>query len=384
MFIFSLVMSLDTVIEGLKGYIIQPTKLLLDGKNIRASDLKISTRGNKYKGHFSMAFAEDKLLQDMKMKLKADHQHFLKRRFAIKYETLSKISKNIERLHANPRNELEVRYAVVNCIADLICDVFDCHLKLEESVKENLLDSEVVDDGTFENIVKEFMNYAEQSAANLLQDTPGSSADVAGGHSTPPVMSDDDGEPSSKRRRTIGHAMSTANRTDYTVYQFLHEWSGREKAIAIIDAKHKFSIHSLAQVIGYYSAYDVPTPPPMVAVITYTEIALVFFPFSSGEIYYVDAFTMDPICMWDGPVFRIGILDLILGIVQEHSASRNFTLLPSGIVNPTEKSKVTKAVKSDQQYIQDVLSENARLRRENRELRKSQAPKKPGRIPKVI
>ena len=43
-------------------------------------------------------------------------------------------------------------------------------------------------------------------------------------------------------------------------------------------AQHAFVfmvIHSLAQTIGYYSAYEVSMPPPVVAVITATDISFV-------------------------------------------------------------------------------------------------------------
>ena len=59
----------------------------------------------------------------------------------------------------------------------------------------------------------------------------------------------------SDRRRTIGSAIGETNKTDYSVYKVIDAGTGSEKVIVIVDAKTTFTVHSLAQTIGYYSAY---------------------------------------------------------------------------------------------------------------------------------
>lgn len=50
-----------------------------------------------------------------------------------------------------------------------------------------------------------------------------------------------------------------------------------QKMVVIIDAKHKLSVHAVAQIIGYYSVCDITNPPPLAAVLTDKEIQFVFF-----------------------------------------------------------------------------------------------------------
>ena len=61
--------------------------------------------------------------------------------------------------------------------------------------------------------------------------------------------------PSETGRRSVGGVMSKTSKADYAVYTLGRP--GQTKVVAIIDAKKHITPHSVAQVIGYYSAFEV-------------------------------------------------------------------------------------------------------------------------------
>lgn len=76
----------------------------------------------------------------------------------------------------------------------------------------------------------------------------------------------------SNRRLTIGTTMGEQNKTDYTVYKIVDPITNCEKVMVMADAKTKFTVHSLAQMVGYYSAFNVSMPPPAMAILTSTNV----------------------------------------------------------------------------------------------------------------
>ncbi len=71
--------------------------------------------------------------------------------------------------------------------------------------------------------------------------------------------------------------VSKASRSDYSVYRL--ESSKCVRLVAIVDAKAKLTIDSIAQLIGYYISYEVSDDIPIVAVISSEFLRILTFPF---------------------------------------------------------------------------------------------------------
>ena len=71
--------------------------------------------------------------------------------------------------------------------------------------------------------------------------------------------------------------MSKRNKVHSTVYTLAQ--GGSTKVVAIVDAKRDIKPHSVAQVIGYYSAFDVSHPQPLMVIMTTYHVKVIIFPF---------------------------------------------------------------------------------------------------------
>ena len=153
------------------------------------------------------------------------------------------------------RNEAEVRYAVCNPLISMVCECFGYSLKLEETVKENLEETEEVEDVREEAVLVDLRAlWDEHPTVETPMESP-SSTSTSTSEETPM-------DPGSGRR-SIGGAMSQRSRADYSIYTLAGPSPTQIKLVAIVDAKKHITPHNTAQVIGYYSAFKVNDPRPL-------------------------------------------------------------------------------------------------------------------------
>jgi hypothetical protein len=62
--------------------------------------------------------------------------------------------------------------------------------------------------------------------------------------------------------------------------------------------KKDLTVHGIAQVIGYYSAYEIDLPRPVLIVMNAFKFQLVFFPFMDADTNVVNAVMVEPISLW--------------------------------------------------------------------------------------
>ena len=68
--------------------------------------------------------------------------------------------------------------------------------------------------------------------------------------------------------------------------------------VAIIDAKRRITPHAVAQIIGYYSAFDITDIQPLVLILTAHQLKIVIFPFRTGEHHLINAVAFETFQLW--------------------------------------------------------------------------------------
>ena len=161
--------------------------------------------------------------------------------------------------------------------------------------------------------------------------------------------------------------MSKASKADYTVYTLGRP--GQTKVVAIIDAKKRITPHSVAQVIGYYSAFEVSDPRPLVVVLTAYELKIVIFPFHDGSQRLVNEVELHEFKLWKGEgtcMLDVGVLNLLLSLMDEKSKLRNYSVEAKKANIPQEaripKNRVCTIV-TDQAKFEEISKKNSALRR---------------------
>ena len=263
--------------EELRCTVISPTDKLLQLKTrdetTRASALLMHTKKCIIdKAHFVASEPPTKVTRDIKLRLEAD----LKRVSATGlyhgriYKAMSEVLLNKNRLEKkSAKNEAEIRYAVCDPLISMVCDCFNYALKLEETVKDNLEEGEEVEDVREEAVLVDLRRLWSTVPLHSL---PPTSTSVEPPMETPMDLG--------SGRRSIGGAMSQASKADYAIYTLAG--GGRTKVVAIVDAKKHITPHSTAQVIGYYSAFEIGDPRPLVLIMTEDELKIIIFPFKVG------------------------------------------------------------------------------------------------------
>ena len=153
----------------------------------------------------------------------------------------------------------------------LVCDCFQYTLNLEESVQANLeMEEEVVSDEILVEVD--------------LSTFYGQDTELGSPHTSEPV---EDVDPATERL-SIGGVVSKRSKADYAVYT-LGGGTMKRKVVAIIDAKRRITPHAVAQIIGYYSAFDITDIQPLVLILTAHQLKIVIFPFRTGEHHLINA-----------------------------------------------------------------------------------------------
>ena len=126
--------------------------------------------------------------------------------------------------------------------------------------------------------------------------------------------------------------MSKTSKADYAVYMLGH--GSQSKVVAIIDAKKHITPHSIAQVIGYYSAFESGCPRPLVIVLTAYKLKIVIFPFQDGSKHLVKAVELQEFKLWkrEGCMLDFDVLTLLLSLMNVSSRLRNYSILIDGVV----------------------------------------------------
>ena len=341
---------MDTKLAHLSGFVVSPAERLRNAREkttIQASSLTICT-SRKKDGHFEIFDLPPRILRTLKAKFVADYSRSQEQEHVAKIlETSASIVRHKARLKDGDRNEAGVRYAVCNEVLSLICDVYHLKLSLEDKVSQAENDEDI--DSPEEYIRAIRMLYEPPSETEPSENVPS------------------ENEETDHLNETIGHKMSPQNKADYCVYRCQ---SSQSQVVAIIDAKAKYSAHSIAQVIGYYSAcHDVCYPPPVVAILTSNDIQFVLFPFKKDGTPLVNAVVFTPISIWTEDNMRpdFSVLTLILSIMSDRSEIRNYTVHETEFVPnfPVLRSQFCDIV-TDAKAMKDLEEENRRQKEENR------------------
>ena len=177
------------------------------------------------------------------------------------------------------RNRTELRYVVGDPIMEMLCDTFQLHVKLEETVQHNLQHST--------------SNISQQSGPNSRSQLQITSPGIV-----------------------VSQAVTPLSRADYTCYTLRPD----NESVAVLVIETKMSTraqHAVAQVLGYFIAFcTVESVPPLVFILTDRFVRLVILPFKYGinqEICLaVDGILMPDIPLWVGSKFNEQLLLLLL------------------------------------------------------------------------
>ena len=165
------------------------------------------------------------------------------------------------------QNEAELRFCIGDPILCAICDAWGYKARLEESVKSQ--------------------SAAEQPGSSAAQQPASTSQQAA--PSTPPSVSRSPfpatGTPGRWLQKDVIKQQSKA---DYTVYLIRNE--ANDVISVIIEAKHTTNSalrHVLAQLIGYFAAYEIPFNTPLAFVLTEKYVQPVIFPFNDETDHHL-------------------------------------------------------------------------------------------------
>ena len=128
--------------------------------------------------------------------------------------------------------------------------------------------------------------------------------------------------------------MSQGSRADYSIYNTLAGPSPTQiKLVAIVDAKKHITPHNTAQVIGYYSAFEINDPQPLALVMTEDSLKIIIFPFKVKDQHYVNAIELQEFSLWKvndvgHKELDVGVLNLLLSLTDKRSVLRGYTIKP--------------------------------------------------------
>ena len=315
---------------------VSPTKNLLrlrdSQETTQASSLLMHAKKcDAKKAHFARSSLPSDVTATIRERLKADLQDFTAtdEHDGRIYKALSEILVNKTRLVRLGWTEAAIRYAMCDPLMSMVCDCYKFTLKLEESVKEE--EGEEAEDESAEAVLVD-LRVLWQDEDPLQQQSAGSGPLPSSSEGTveEASMDVDDEEaragPSETGRHSIGGAMSTTSKADYAVYTLGH--GSQSKVVAIIDAKKHITPHSIAQVIGYYSAFKIGEPRPLVLVLTAYELTRVIFPFQDGSKHVVNAVELQEFKLWkrEGRMLDFDVLNVLLSLMNESSRLRNYSI----------------------------------------------------------
>ena len=373
-------------IETLKCTVISPTKNLLKDREEtkQASSLLMHTaKCGTDKAHFVGSPPAPEITTTVRDYLNADLQRLetTDEHDGRIYKAISEILSNKKRLMSLGRNEAEIRYAICDPLMSMVCDCYSYTLKLEETVKSNLEMGEEVEDER-EDVVLVSLSFWPEDKDQSQHQSAGSGPLPSSSEGTVEEASMDmDAEEAGAGAgagpsETGRGVMSKASKADYTVYTLGRP--GQTKVVAIIDAKKRITPHSVAQVIGYYSAFKVSDPRPLVVVLTAYELKIVIFPFHDGSQRLVNAVELQEFKLWkgEGRMLDVGVLNLLLSLMDEKSKLRNYSVEAEKANIPQEaripKNRVCTIV-TDQAKFEEISKNNSALKKTVRQLRADQA-----------
>lgn len=299
------------ILKKLHANLVTPSCKLLStpkGKTVAASSLQMCTT-RITEGHFFMSELnkedEKKILEAIQEDCKEFETLIQDLHLGRILDTQSEVFKNLSRLHKKRlTNEAEVRYCICNPIMDMVCDTFDYKLKLEVTVKDYEIEEDSDDDPDVLTMAGEFFEQLRRATPQLHATTS---------------------EPS---RLSIGGAMSKLNKADYAVYTFHQDDVTR--IVAILDAKHKLGLHAIAQIVGYYAAFNIDSIlHPIAMIMSKDFIRFVMFPFVDEEHLLVNAVCFSEIYLWKSDhgmqefLIDMEVLACLLAILRGNSKAQS-------------------------------------------------------------
>ena len=271
--------------------VISPTDTLLqlktDNVTTQASQLKMHTQQCALsKAHFVASRPPPNVVEVIKTRLRTD----LKRVSATQLyhgNSLKAVAEVFDKKNVlenkSVQNEAAIRYAICNPLITMVCACFSYSLKLEETIKESLEEGEV--------------DETEAVLVDLRTLWPPTQLEVETESLSPTSTSAQETDLGSGRR-SIGGAMSQAHKANYSIYTLVGAAQTHTKLVAIIDAKKHMTPHATAQVIGYYSAFDIGDPRPLVLMMTGDAFKIIIFPFKDQDCHYVNALELLEFKVW--------------------------------------------------------------------------------------
>ena len=246
------------------------------------------------------------------------------------------IMKNVCRMvNQEIRNEAELRFCIGDPILCAICNAWKYRAKLEESVKNQTKLSAALQSAS----LSAAPSTSTSMAATQLKATP------LGLHLQSGVITDQ-------------------SKADYTVYVIRSE--DGDIISVVIETKHTSNSainHAVAQVIGYFAAFDITVQTSLVFILTEIYVQMVFFPFESAEEQpLINAIVLPPMEVFteDGEPSTV-LLQLLVSLSKSY-ASTAYVKMPTGRSKTMSRTVFSAHVQTDSQKMAAVAEENLQLK----------------------
>ena len=144
----------------------------------------------------------------------------------------------------------------------------------------------------------------------------------------------------------------------------------------VIETKHTSNSsinHVLAQVIGYFAAFDVTVQTPLVFILTEIYVQMVFFPFKGArEQPLINAIVLPHIEVFteDGEPSTV-LLQLLVSLSKSY-ASTAYVKMPTGRSKTMSRTVFSAHVQTDSQKMAAVAEENLQLKQKQQKLEQNQ------------
>ena len=261
------------------------------------------------------------------------------------------------------QNEAELRFCIGDPILCGICDAWGYKARLEESVKDQTAAAQPGSSAA-----------PQQPASTSPQQPPASPQQAASLHTpasspatspqqqsaSPPASTasgPDLKKGTPKGLKLQNEVMTWLSRAKYTVYLIRNK--NQDVVSVIIEAKHtshSLLRHVLAQLIGYFAAFEIVVETPLAFVLTEKYVQIVVFPFYGNSHLLINAVALPKLNIFtqSGSVNQLP-LQLILSLSKSTSPTQQVTL-PEGC-HTMSKEQVSMNILTEKQKMSQRLEE---------------------------
>ena len=271
------------------------------------------------------------------------------------------------------QNEAELRFCIGDPILCAICDAWGYKARLEESVKDQTAAAQPGSSAAPQQPSSQLASTSPQQppASPPASTTPQQGASPQPVSSTAPAPQQQPASPlastSSGLPRSSGatprglklqnEVITGLSRAEYTVYVIQNE--SQEIISVIIEAKHtshSLLRHVLAQLIGYFAAFQIAVLTPLAFVLTEQYVQIVVFPFYGSSHLLINAVALPKLNMFtqSGDVNRLP-LQLILSLSKSTLLKTQVTL-PEGCCTMS-KDQLCKNILTEKQKMSQRVEE---------------------------